>query len=75
MDSSTGQILKGNLVEGIGCEEMIYFKKKDVYTQVLVREAYEETGQARMDLRWMDVNNGDDDTPNFRSRSVATHPS
>ena len=43
VDSSTEQILKGNLVEGIQNAETVYFKKKDVYTKVSVQEAYDET--------------------------------
>ena len=71
VDASTGQLLKGNHVEGARQEEMVYFEKKDVYTTVPLQEAYDRTGKVPVGVRWVDVSNGDDIVLNYRSRLVA----
>ena len=60
-------------MEGARCEEMIYFKKKDDYTTVLLPAVGEETGKAPVGVRWVDVNKRDDDIPNYQSILVAKH--
>ena len=71
VDSSTGPTLTGNVFQDARCEEKIYNKKKDVYTNTLIQEAYDETGKVRVGVRWVDFSKDDDDTPNYRSRLVA----
>lgn len=58
-------------MENARCEDVIYFKNKDVYTEMPIKEAYDETGKTPVGVRWVDVNKGDDDTSNYRSRNVA----
>ena len=50
---------------------MLYFKDKKVYTQVARDEAIRLTGRAPIAVKWVDVNKGDDEEPNYRSRLVA----
>ena len=43
----------------------------DVYTKVDVAEAWRETGQAPIAVRWVYINKGDEASPNYRSRLLA----
>ena len=52
-------------------KEMDYFKSKDVMELVPYDEAVTRTCKKPISVRWADVNNGDDDMPNSRSRRVA----
>ena len=71
IDATTGQVLDGRLVKKARLLEMIYFKDKNVYTKVAREEAYRFTGRAPVAVKGVDVNNGDDEDPNYRSRLVA----
>ena len=50
---------------------MKYFVDKDVWTKRPRQEAFDKMGKAPITVRWVDVNKGDDDQPNYRSRLVA----
>ena len=52
-------------------EEIKYFREMGVYVEVDVSEAWTETGKAPIAVRRVDINNGDTQTPNYRSRFVA----
>ena len=71
VDSASGQVLKGHLVGKARQEEMEYFFGMNVYAKVLENEAWGRTGKRPIGVRWVDVNKGDDDDPNYRSRLVA----
>ena len=43
----------------------------NLYTKVPTKECYEKTGKAPITVRWIDINNGDQLNPNYRSRLVA----
>ena len=50
---------------------MLYFNDKNVYTKVAREEAYRLTGRAPIAVKWVDVNKGDGEEPNYLSRLVA----
>ena len=52
-------------------EEIQYFKDKKIYIKVPRAKCYEMTGKALVRVRWADVNKGDENEPNYRSRLVA----
>eukprot|EP00974_Lingulodinium_polyedra_P024395 2361558-Lingulodinium_polyedra.AAC.1 len=47
------------------------FKKHGVYEKVPVKECWDVTGARPIGIRWVDVNKGDEDRPEYRSRLVA----
>ena len=71
VDSVSGQILPGHLVEESRREEMKYFEAMNVYSKVPEAEAWGITGRRPIGVRWVDTNKGDDSEPNYRSRLVA----
>jgi len=70
-DDLTGQPLDPRLVKIARSLEMEYFRGKDVYTKRPRAEAIKRTGRPPIGVRWVDVNKGDDEDPNYRSRLVA----
>ena len=42
-----------------------------VYCKVSVDECWSKTGKAPIAVRWIDINKGDEQHPNYRSRLVA----
>ena len=50
---------------------MVYLDTKKVYNKVPIAEAVNNTGRQPIGVRWVDVNKGDDEDPNYRSRLVA----
>ena len=71
IDASTGQILDERLVKKARQLEMVYLGSKNVYTKRPIEEALKNTGKQPIGVRWVDVNKGDDEAPNYRSRLVA----
>ena len=71
IDATTGQVLRAELVKEARALEMEYFKNKNVYTKVPRAEAIRRTGKPQIIVKWVDVNKGDDDHPNYRSLLVA----
>ena len=47
------------------------FKKHGVYTKVSEKECWRVTGKGPIGTRWVDINKGDEDRPEYRSRLVA----
>ena len=43
----------------------------NLYTKVPIQQCYERTGKAPISTRWIDINKGDQENPNYRSRLVA----
>ena len=70
-DDQTGVQLKPALMQAARREEIVYFKNMKVYTKVDISEAWQETGHAPIAVRWVDINKGDETSPNYRSRLVA----
>ena len=65
-------------------EEIAYFRKMGVYVKVPIQECWDRTGKNPIATRWIDINKGDAQSPNYRSsasswclpevRGVAIHP-
>ena len=52
-------------------EEIDYVRNMKLYTKVPIEECYANIGRAPITVRWIDINKGDQTTPNYRSRLVA----
>ena len=70
-DDLTGQPLKPELVKAARRKELEYFNTKGVWTLRPRAEARERQGKPPITVKWVDVNKGDDEAPNYRSRLVA----
>ena len=70
-DDVTGKRLRIDGVRRARNEEIIEFKKHGVYIKVPIEECYRVTGKAPLKIRWIDINKGDDDNEENRSRLVA----
>ena len=64
-------MLDSKLVAKARAEEMEYFKNKHVWDKKPIEEARKRMGKAPISVKWVDVNKGDDENPNCRSRLVA----
>ena len=71
VDDVTGQILIPELMIKARKDEIDYFRSMGVYEKVDVQECWNVTGKAPIGVRWVDINKGDSNTPNYRSRLVA----
>ena len=70
-DDVTGQPLDPILVREARKRELEYFKTKEVWQLEQIETARKFTGRRPISVRWVDVNKGDDQEPNIRSRLVA----
>ena len=70
-DDLTGQLLNDELVLQARRIELQFFNKKGVWRKVPLEEARRRTGRPPISTRWVDVNKGDEQNPNYRSRLVA----
>ena len=70
-DDLSGKALKPQLVRKARQEEMGEVHKHGVYTKVPIRDSWRVTGQGPIGTRWVDVNKGDEENPDYRSRLVA----
>ena len=71
VDGVAGQPLDTSLVQAARDKELRYFEEKGVWVRRPREEAYRRTGKRPITVKWIDVNKGDDDAPNYRSRLVA----
>ena len=71
IDAVSGQPLNRGLVELARRKELDYFRDKGVWVKRPRAEAMARTGKRPISIKWIDVNKGDDDNPNYRSRLVA----
>ena len=71
MDDMSGQMLKKDLVIAARKEEMAKYFMHNAYNKVPVADAWNVTGKAPIGCRWIDINKGDDENPEYRSRLVA----
>ena len=67
----SGARLKPEEVKRIRQEEVEYIHKMNLYTKVPIVERHKRTGKAPIIVRWIDINNGDEEKINYRSRLVA----
>ena len=70
-DNVTGLPLVAWRVEQARKEEIEFFRKQGVYEKVWRTTCYGRTGKAPVKVRWVDVNKGDEQNPEYRSRLVA----
>ena len=70
-DDVTGQRLDPGLMRKARMDEIAYFREMGVYEKVDLQECWEVTGKAPIAVRWVDINKGDSESPNYRSRLVA----
>ncbi len=70
-DSVTGQLLAPRLVKEARRTEMEYFESMEVWVTKNRSDAFRDMGKAPISARWVDVNKGDDASPDYRSRLVA----
>lgn len=70
-DDVSGKALDPEQVKRARREEIDYVHKMGLYKKDLVSECYNETGKPPITVRWIDINKGDVDSPNYRSRLVA----
>ena len=70
-DAITGQPLETALVRAARREELEYFAAESVWRKVPRAEAMQKQGKPPISVKWVDVNKGDDESPNYRSRLVA----
>ena len=70
-DDLSGRSLSPDLVRKARIEEMGEIIKHRVYEKVPISECWNQNGQAPIGTRWVDVNKGDDQKVEYRSRLVA----
>ena len=70
-DDVSGAQLDPNVVKLARQEEIGYIHKMKLYTKVPVAECYERSKKGPISVRWIDINKGDAERPNYRSRLVA----
>ena len=70
-DDLSGKSPNPELVEKARLEELGEIAKHGVYEKVPLDECWKNTGQPPIGTRWVDVNKGDDQKPDYRSRLVA----
>ena len=54
--------------------ELLYFNNKGVLVKVTRSKVRTDTGRAPISVRWVDVNKGGKQNPNYPSRLVARQP-
>ena len=70
-DDLSGEPLDSKEVKEARRKEMEEFSNHGVYEKVPLQECYDNTGKAPIGIRWVDINKGDSNNPEYRSRLVA----
>ena len=70
-DDLTKQQLPTALVKAARKKELDYFEMKNVWKRVPIQDAWKLSGRPPITVRWVDVNKGEDEVPDIRSRRVA----
>ena len=70
-DEMTGMKMNPALVMQARKEEIDEYHKHQVYKKVPIKKCIEETGKQPIGIRWVYVNKGDENTPEYRARLVA----
>ena len=68
-DDLTGQVLRDDLVRQARAKELAYFHEKGVWVKISRAAAQARSGRRPISVRWVDVNKGDEVSPNYRSNS------
>ena len=70
-DDVSGVQLDPKAVKMARGEEIEYIHKMKLHTEVPTTERYQRTKKGPIFVRWIDINKGDVEKPNYRSRLVA----
>ena len=70
-DDVSGKILDQDMVKAARKEEIEEYHKHEVYTKTEIGECWKETGKAPIKVKWIDINKGGAENPEYRSRLVA----
>ena len=70
-DQVSGQLLDPKLVAKARADELGYVHRYHVYTKVPVQQCLDRAGKNPVKVKWIDINKGDHDHPDYRSRLVA----
>ena len=65
VDDVSGQPLIRELVQSARKEEMVKFEQHGVYTKVPISECVAITGKQPIGVKWIDINKGDEASPNY----------
>ncbi len=71
-DDVTGKELNAEMVREARKLEMEFFRRMGVYRKVR-RSWVKQRGERVIGVRWIDINKGDNDNPDYRSRLVAKY--
>ena len=71
IDDISGAPLDADLVRRARAEELKHFKEHAVYKKVSIEECKRLTGRGPIGSMWIDINKGDESSPEYRSRFVA----
>ena len=66
----SGKVLDSKLVKAARKDEKDGVYSCKIFDKVPIKECYDNTGAAPVSTRWIDINKGDDDDPDYRSRWV-----
>ena len=70
-DDVSGAELDPKAIRDARAEEIAYVRKMGLYTKVPIKECMVKTGKQPISTRWIDINKGDTNNPNYRSRLFA----
>ena len=70
IDEISGKALNTTLVEKARAEEIAIAKKYHLYDKVSIDECWSTTGKGPLGVRWIDLNKGDEESPEYRCRLV-----
>ena len=70
-DDVSGKELDPEKVTRARQEEMAEFRKHKVYVKVPLAQCWAQTGKKPIGVRWVDINKGDEENPEYRSRLAA----
>ena len=70
-DDVSGAQLDPKEVRRARMEEIEYIHKIYFYTKVFISQCHQRTNKGSISVRWIDINKGDVERPNYRSRLVA----
>ena len=70
LDEVSGKSLNTSKVRAARAEEIEFARRYNVWTLAPIAEAWERTGKPPIGCRWIDIDKGDAERPNYRSRLV-----
>ena len=70
VDEVSGKALETSRVQAARAEELEFARRYGVWTLAPTRECWESTGKGPIGCRWIDIDKGDSNKPNYRSRLV-----